>query len=287
MQQMVAPQLDVEGFATDMLVHVGRSRAFDARIRDMIARWQAFCALPDDVKSRFGYHQDPTFSGYGYEDKRAGNGFDRKEDFHFRMDRIEDLYQEAENTGADEAHALLVSLEDTRHDLDDLMGQVARAVGERYKLLHLAKEVWVRGPMRIIRLLHYLPGGKAGAILGEQHCDKAGFTATLYEDRPGVERMTRGGDWVPMDVIPGHSFVFPGLLLQLRSEGKLIAPCHRIVANEATARHGRWSAVAFSDLAHPMVYDKETYGRTQSHPPRWNYGMPHEEFSRFFKARTL
>ena len=78
-------------------------------------------------------------------------------------------------------------------------------------------------------------------------------------------------------------FIIPSAQLQVRSEGKLRAVTHRVVANQKTAVGGRYSAVCFIKLKDTPGYDKERWGRLQEMEPGFNYALSHEEFRKFFK----
>jgi isopenicillin N synthase-like dioxygenase len=259
---------------------------YPASLREKVARmmetWRAFCALPEAIKVQFGYTADEHLSGAGYELKHGENGMDLKEDFHVRRDRREFLYGEANRIGAPEANIFLDAAYAIYDELDTLIAEFVREVESEYGVENLMRDVEDYKETLIIRLLHYFGDQKSGDILGSQHPDKGGFTGHLYESHPGVERLTREGNWVPMDVAEGEALFFAGFGLQNHSKGAIKAVWHRIIANDVTAKEGRWSAVCFSNIVNSRYYDKERCGRTQDLPPGLSYTQSFEEFDKLF-----
>lgn len=274
---------DVRSIASDMFATVEYPQPLRARVDEMICAWRAFCALPIALKQQFGYTADTSFSGSGYELKLdKATGFDLKENFHVGRDKRVFLYGEAARIGAPEMKAFLDAAMAVYEELDPQILRVAEAIEETYQVSGLAKDVELMLECLIIRLLHYFESGDEHAVLGDPHCDKGVFTGHLYESHPGVERLTKEGQWVPMDVSLGSAVFFPGMTLQNRAKCRIYAPCHRIVANEDTARKGRWSSVCFTNAANTRHYDKGRVGRAQGLPPGFNYLTTSEEFDKLF-----
>jgi isopenicillin N synthase-like dioxygenase len=110
------------------------------------------------------------------------------------------------------------------------------------------------------------------------------MTLHLFESAPGFQALTLDSkQWIDVSFPPGETVVIPSTQMQLRSEGKLTALCHRVVATEETAHTGRFSAVCFVQFSKTPKYDKDKHGRLQEKDPGFNYGMPLEEFARLFK----
>lgn len=283
MTTLIVPQrMDIQSLETEMLARVPRRSALQEKVEVMVARWQEFCTLPEEVKARFGYSQDARISGAGYELKRGTDGFDLKEDFHVRLDQESFLRAEADKVGAPEAHRFLDAAVAVYPELDALICDFLEDVERVYGLSNLVSDAKAWSHRRIIRLLHYFGDKEPGMLLGDPHPDKGGFTTHLYESDPGVERLTVDGRYVPMDVEDGETLIFAGLGLQHRSRCAVKAPWHRIVANERTARTGRVAAVSFSSMANSRYYDKARVGRTQGLVPGSTYAMPFPDFDRMF-----
>jgi hypothetical protein len=267
---------------TDMLAYRRYPEKLRAAVNTMVEAWKGFCALPEETRRQFGYTTDELVSGAGYELKKdLASGFDLKENFHVRPNKREFLYGEAERIGAPEMRAFLDAAYAVYPELLPLVLEFAETTEREYGIAGLAADVAPFRRTPIIRLLHYF-GSETGTLLGAPHADKGGFTGHLYESHPGVERLTREGAWVPMDVAEGEAMFFAGLGLQHRSRSALIAPCHRIVATAETARAGRWSAVCFTEIERGRHFDKSRFGRQQDLTPGFNYLMPFPEFDRYF-----
>lgn len=269
--------------ATEMLARLPYPAELRIRVEEMMRAWEAFCVLPDETKAKFGYTKDGRVSGGGYELKKDGSA-DLKENFHVRRDLSDFLYAEAKRIGAKEMNDFLDAAFAVYPGIDALLSDTMRAIEETQGIKGLLIDTEAGKDTRTIRTLHYFGDRTPGDVLGDPHCDKGGFTIHLHESAPGVERLTREGEWVPMDVHDGEALFFAGLVLQLRSGGKITAPCHRIVANEATAVSGRYSSVAFSPIANTPYYDKERLGRTQLFAAGFNYTMSPQEFSTLFTS---
>lgn len=122
-----------------------------------------------------------------------------------------------------------------------------------------------------------------GEEIASSHVDKSAFTLHLYESHPGLERLSYDGGWESMPVSEGETAIIPGMRLQYRSENRIKATCHRVVATETTAAVGRFSAVCFIHPKNTPEYDKASAGRLQEFGPGFNYTLPWNEFSRLFK----
>lgn len=272
---------NVRSLEQDMLAYFPSPPLLKRVTDETVAKWQAFCALPEEIKVLFGYTGDERFSGAGYELKRGG-GFDLKEDFHVRRDKKEFLYAEAQKIGAREAIEFLDASMALYEQLDPVIEQFATFIEDTYAQDNLVRDVLAYKDSLILRFLHYFGGRSAHDVLGDPHPDKGGFTGHLYESHPGVERLTIDGQWVPMDVDSGETAFFAGLGLQHRTKCLLRSPWHRIVANAQTANEGRWSAVCFSNIANGRYYDKQRVGRTQGLPQGLSYKQSFEEFDTLF-----
>jgi isopenicillin N synthase-like dioxygenase len=159
------------------------------------------------------------------------------------------------------------------------------ALAERYPVGDLTKDLLAGYNECIIRLLHY-PGcvHTVGEELAVQHVDKGAFTGHLYENYPGVERLTPARTWESFPVHAGQMLIFPAMRLQYRTESEVKGLCHRVVAVEGADERGRNAIVLFGNFANTPYYNKKRLGSMQGHGPGFNYDIPHEEFKRLFTA---
>lgn len=258
-----------------------------AAVREAADAWKAFCKLSEDQKKRFSYTPDNAVgSGVGYELKKGEGGMDLKEDFHARAKSRGFLMQEARKIGGEAFLFVSAALNVSTH-LRPLVQEFARQAARDYGMAGFEMDTVRAQPLWTVRFNHYFPTDDPGAVMAGQHTDKGCFTPHLYESDSGLERLTCEPEpakrrWEPVSIDPEKTMLFPGLRLQLRSKNRLKATCHRVVANERTAKHGRYSIVAFVDSLNIPYFDKARIGRTQNFHAGFNYDMPFDEFRKMF-----
>ncbi len=274
--------LDVSKLLRSGHIYVEYPHTLRQRVCEASEDWRAFCALPDDLKSRFPYTNDVNVSGNGYELKRDGKTGDLKEDFHLRVEAREWLLSNAQDISP-----VAVSFVKSALAIRDEMEVVIRAFVEaaecQFDMPNFAKDVLSRKDAWLLRFLHYFGECEVGESLAAPHVDKGGFTLHLQESCGGVEYLDYVERvWKPLPLTPRQTVIFPGMGSQHRSKCTVRALAHRVVATEESARDGRYSAVGFFDAAHGGYYNKEVYGRLQDHDPAAFYDIPFPEFDTFF-----
>lgn len=276
--------MDIRELETRGFVRAPYPADLRAAVAEAVSAWQAFCALPEDIKKRIRYSGDLNVSGVGYELKLERGEFnDLKEDFHIRQTERDFLAGEAAKVGL-VAERFLASVEALSSYIDPLVSSFAERVEDAVGLDGFAADTREKMPRALFRFLHYFGDRAPGELLAVPHVDKGGFTLHLHESHPGLEHLTYDGVWEPMDFSTGETAIIPAMRMQYRSENRLKATCHRVVANEETARIGRFSAVCFMDFSHTPFYDKAKHGRLQNMPAGFNYRMPFAEFAKLFTA---
>jgi len=245
--------------------------------------WPAYCSLPQEIKSSFPYKKVPsTGSGIGYERKTREAGLDPKENFHLCYGEADWLRKMALESQNDIVIQFVTDALRLLENLKPLVIEQAQVIESEYQLQNLESDIKADFDNWVLRFLHYFPGAGVGNSLGDQHVDKCGFTLHLQESGPGVDQLTYDGEWTPMTVSETETVIIPGMRLQYRSQCKLKAACHRIVADENTATSGRFSAVCFVTIANTPVVDKEKAGRMQDQKAGFNYTLPFEELKTMF-----
>lgn len=260
-------------------------------VAEAMRAWEEFCTLPDATKTRISYSGDLNVSGVGYELKlEHGVTNDLKEDFHLRLSERDFLEREADKVGPIALDFVEKALE-LGPLMEDIIRSFARACEKGLGMEGFEADTMEKMPRALIRFLHYFGNddldGQHFISPGDQiampHVDKGGFTLHLHESHPGLQRMTCDGAWVPMDFAADVTAIIPAMRMQYRSNNILKATCHRVVANEETARIGRYSAVCFMDFSTTPYYDKKRWGRLQDQPPGFNYTKPFEELKKMFE----
>lgn len=245
---------------------------------------EKFCALPAETKKILPCSNNAA--GVGYELKEGG-GADIKENFDVTMGGLEWLLKNAEK-------AENPAVTDFIHQATSLVALMkpsvldfSRQAEKAFDLRGFADEVDRSEGEFFVRFIHYFGNRDAGDEIASPHVDQSCFTLHLYESDPGLQGLTYSDrKWINMPVSSGETVIIPSMQMQLRSKGSLKALWHRVIATHHTAEHGRFSAVCFVQLVDSPTRDKEKTGRMQEWPKGSTYDSSHEEFTRFFKART-
>ena len=245
--------------------------------------WIQFCTLPLTEKMKLA--TDNSFNGIGYETKVTDIvGKDRKEKFDYSTaGHIGDGNTDIENSNP--AVKELIRAASVLPKLTErAILEVARAVQGPIGNERSLDEVAARSaPMAFFRFLHYPSGAPVGTEVAEPHADHSGITLHLFESSDGCQKLDFDKKtWSPLPVADGKAIAFGGMQLQLASQGEVTALCHRVISNETTSEVGRFAIVCFTALDGYPHHDRARNGRLQDKEPGFNYGMPHEEFSRLF-----
>lgn len=273
----------VEEISRYGLVNVDYPDALRDTVHHAVASWKDFCSLSRDEKCAFTFLEDSHGDGAGYELKEEkGSKKDLKENFHVTLSQYERLAHIASQRSFPFLHDAKKLLD----TMEPLVLRFAADLEEENGIIGLTEEVRASKPYWILRYLHYFGDQQEGADIAAPHTDKGGFTLHLYESDEGLQCYSIDTQtWKAMPVSEKQTVIIPGLQLQLRSEGKLKALYHRVVATSETARTGRFSMVCFITLDHTAKYNKKALGNTQSHTIGFNYTMPHEEFASYFETK--
>lgn len=262
------------------------SVSYPNNLRDAVAKtvesWKKFCDLPEGTKKSLPYSNNAD--GVGYELKDGiGNKADRKENFDVTTAGTEWLKI---NAAAIHGNAALNFIQDAAslvHILKPLILDFAKEVELEFDLPGFHDEIAEGDDAYFIRFIHYFGDRNLDEETATAHTDQSGFTLHLFESDPGLQALMADKQWIDMPVSHGKTVIIPAMQLQLRSQGKLTALCHRVIANKKTALHGRYSAVCFVQLKNTAKYNKEKFGRLQEKVPGFNYGLSPEEFAKLFK----
>ncbi|MDA8611408.1 hypothetical protein N9L18_00905 [Candidatus Pacebacteria bacterium] len=273
---------NIETFKTDGFVDIEYSQPLRDAVLRMEESWRTFCSLPEEAKMTFPYSKESA--GVGYELKQEkGKSLDLKENFNFTIGRYGWLMNSARKSGLLEAIDLVNRCRDVALELQPEVESFAEEVEQKLGVDGFAKETVRSVDTYYVRLIHYFGDREVGEETATSHTDKSGFTFHLYENTPGLQRLTYDGEWVDMAVSDGRTQIIPNMQLQYRTKGDLKATCHRVIATEKSAKEGRYAAVCFVMLKDTPKYDKEAAGRLQEREPGFNYTESHKSFSRLFK----
>lgn len=272
---------DIMELKTKGLVNVPYPEELRAGVEQAVASWKLFCSLPGETKTPFTY-----MNGAGFELKEEkGTRKDLKEDFHVTLPEFARLEGIARKTVDPKAHQFISAADKLITLIRPILNEFASNAEAVFSLADFAKEVREDTIRVTLRFLHYFGDRPGLEEMAAPHADKGGFTLHLYESDPGLQYLGWDRTWAEMPISEGETVIIPGMQLQLRSENTLKALCHRVMANETTARQGRWSAVCFISFKNTPAYNKSGKGRLQGFDPGFNYAMDFSEFRTLFVAQ--
>jgi isopenicillin N synthase-like dioxygenase len=216
---------------------------------------RAFFALPEAVKRSYWIKGGGGARGYtpfGTEKARDAEVFDLKEFWHVGRDLppghplshyMPPNIWPAEIEGFKPAMTALFAAFETTG------ARVLEAIA-----LHLGRPrdffaASIAEGNSVMRLLHYPPLGAdapEGAIRAAAHGDINTITLLLGAEEPGLELLTRQGEWLPIPASKGALVINVGDMLERLTNGRLRSTTHRVVnpSGEA-ARRSRYSMPFF------------------------------------------
>jgi isopenicillin N synthase-like dioxygenase len=125
----------------------------------------------------------------------------------------------------------------------------------------------------VLRLLHYPPLGEdapEGAIRAAAHGDINTITLLLGAEEPGLELLTRQGEWLPIPASKGALVINVGDMLERLTNGRLRSTTHRVVnpSGEA-ARRSRYSMPFFLHFRPDFLIEPlpECVSENDANPP--------------------
>lgn len=227
----------------------------DAALIDDAYRLSAeFFALPVETKQKYfiaGQGGARGYTPFGQEIAKDAQHVDLKEFWHVGRDLPAGHKYENDmppNIVPDE----VAGWRETIHglfDAFDAMGvKILRAIALDLGLDETFFDDAVRDGNSVMRLLHYPPvqGDTGGSIRAEAHGDINVITLLLGAEEPGLQVMTRTGEWVDMNPPPNCLVVNMGDMLARSTNDVLPSTQHRVI-NPAGARtgHSRYSMPFF------------------------------------------
>ncbi len=276
--------LSIEGLKTNGLYRLKYPTDLRTSVSAALGSWKKFVALPDSLTDQFPYDK-----GVGYEHQQGrGPTDDRKQDFHFTFDGAGLLTSMIDGFPNEElrsvSRSLIAAAGGLVEHLSPSVLSFAHDIETHFGIEGFKDEVLASKGTWFVRFLYYPGEREVGEATAVPHIDKSAFTFHLHESAPGLQGLGYADKkWFDTPVSETETVIFPGYQLQYISGGKINALCHRVAANEETARTGRYSMVVFFSLKNHPKYDKNSRGRLQDQDPGFNYGMPFEEVRGQFK----
>lgn len=131
--------------------------------------------------------------------------------------------------------------------MEDFANRLLDGVGAFLDLPDGTFRELVRDGNSVLRLIHYPDTGVEqvpGAVRAAQHEDINLLTVLPASTRPGLQLLTRDGDWVPVQTPPDVMICDTGDMMALLTQGRLPATTHRVV-NPEVSDGGRLSMPFF------------------------------------------
>ena len=235
---------DLHGFAADLgaawreygFVGVRQHGVPDAVIDGAYAAVKAFFALPTEVKMKYalaGMGGQRGYTPFGVEHAKDSPDVDLKEFWHVGRElpagsRWAGTLQP--NVWPSEVPGFRERLLALYAALDGLGGAMLRAAAIHLELPPGWFEDKVDHGNSIVRPIHYPPiVGSPRGVRSGQHEDINLITLLVGSGEPGLEILSRQGEWIAVDTIPGTIVVNVGDMLQRLTNHVLRSTTHRVV----------------------------------------------------------
>jgi len=203
-------------------------------------------ALPSRVKQGYatpGDGHQRGYTGFGVERAKDREVADIKEFWHVGR---EDGVGLPANQRPAEVPAFSEALGELFARYDACSLQLLQLVAEHLGWAPSAIADMARGGNSVLRVIHYPDVGapQPGAVRAAEHEDINLITLLWAATKPGLEVMTRAGEWLAVAPPKDAIIVDTGDMMQLLTGGRLPAVTHRVV-NPEGADGGRMSIPMF------------------------------------------
>ncbi|SHF35733.1 Isopenicillin N synthase [Loktanella atrilutea] len=214
-----------------------------ARVKEVIAAYRAFFALPAAEKARWDMARTGSNRGWGAPGSEQVNpdaNPDYKQVYDCGLtlppdDPLTRLPAYAPNLWPDRppgfAETLQAYYADATAFARDLLVALLDAVGENGGFF---ADRFTR-PMALLRGNFY-PARPAGAGARDfgiaTHTDYGCLTLLATDGTPGLEVRRRGGDWTPLSAPPGEFVINFGEMLEIWTAGRIVATPHRVTGGD-------------------------------------------------------
>ncbi len=208
----------------------------DAVIDGAYESIRTFFALPEDV--RRSYYQEGLagargYTPFGIEHAKDSDTVDLKEFWHVGREVPDELAMR-ETYPPNVWPREVPAFKDRTYGLYEALDQLGRRVLKAVALhLHLPEDFFesrVNVGNSILRPLHYPPiTDKTSGVRAGRHEDINLITLLVGSGEPGLQILNKGGEWIPVDTIPGTIVCNVGDMLQRITNHVLPSTTHRVV----------------------------------------------------------
>jgi isopenicillin N synthase-like dioxygenase len=225
-----------------------------ALIDRFLGLYKTFFAWPEDAKRRYHVPGGGGARGYtpfGIETAKGATHHDLKEFWHVGRELPEGhAYRKymADNVWINE----LTGFRDTSIEMfetfDSTGRRILRAIAAILNLTADFFEDKVQLGNSVLRVIHYppMPPQPTDSVRAGAHEDINVITLLLGAEEPGLQVLSKRGEWLEVNPSPGSMVVNVGDMLQRLTNGTLRSTSHRVINPKSDrARHARYSMPFF------------------------------------------
>ncbi|RUO35241.1 isopenicillin N synthase family dioxygenase [Aliidiomarina sanyensis] len=234
-------------------------------------------ALPEDVKRKYhkpGIGGARGYTPFGTEIAKDAKHVDLKEFWHVgrEVDDASEYPQLIPNIWPSEVPEFKEKLTALFNALDELGNQVLEGIAVYLGQPRDYFRTRVNKGNSILRPLHYPPIVEKGtpSVRAAAHEDINVITLLIGSREPGLEVLSKSGEWVPVTIIDGAIICNVGDMLQRLTNGVLPSTTHRVVNPPAPYNEvSRYSIPFFLHFNPDVVIDALPDCVTEENPKKF------------------
>ncbi|MEM6295861.1 MAG: 2-oxoglutarate and iron-dependent oxygenase domain-containing protein [Myxococcota bacterium] len=219
----------------------------EALLGNAYGRAQDLFGLPTEAKRAYENADNGRQRGYtsmGVEHAKDQPLADLKEFWHVGRQSGDVV----PNVEPSEVPAFASTFNDLFAELDRVASTLLASVGVYLELPEGFFERFTEGGNSVLRVIHYPPLSgtvEPGAVRAAAHEDINLITVLPVATEPGLQLMTREGEWIDVQTPPNVMVCDSGDMLQLFTGGRLRSTTHRVVNPAGDANRSRYSMPFF------------------------------------------
>ena len=260
-----------EGLEEFGFIAISNSPTDPALIDRCYAAAQDVFGLPEATKRQYETPEDGRQRGYtsfGIEHAKDQALPDLKEFWHVGrdLDASHPLAVSNEippNQYPGELPSFEANFRDLFHAQELLVKSLLAALAEWLELPEGYFDAAIQDGNSVLRVIHYPPMGPEapeGAVRAAQHEDINLMTILPISREPGLELLTRDGEWMAVNPPPGVMVADTGDMMNLLTGGRVPATTHRVVNPPGDAAHKSRYSMPFFCHPHPDFLLKPLWG---------------------------
>ena len=216
--------------------------------------YKTFFAWPEDAKRRYHVPGGGGARGYtpfGIETAKGATHHDLKEFWHVGRELPEGhAYRKymADNVWINESTGFRDTSIEMFETFDSTGRRILRAIAAILNLPADFFEDKVQLGNSVLRVIHYppMPPQPTDSVRAGAHEDINVITLLLGAEEPGLQVLSKRGEWLEVNPSPGSMVVNVGDMLQRLTNGTLRSTSHRVINPKSDrARHARYSMPFF------------------------------------------